>query len=283
MTDASKDPEVFLNQVNDAIEDVTDAVNNFIEKMGNWVSDHLTEGGGIVGGILGGIGGAIVGGLVGHELENAFHDAEDKIWAAWEDAQAEVRKSIGSILGDPLKMADISSAYRDAVRELGSIETSVTEVNGLLDASWTGRAYAGYSTASQTQVAAITGMSEMLLNAADLLDDNSLELVKHWTAQLQNLVDLAAGLASSAGKLGDAGNWASLGAGVAIDMIAGLVSDASQIVTTYIDYWSTLNIGSAGDWDGLTASFGHNGLPNDKWPRPSDALTGAMNDPWEAA
>ncbi|MBZ5737488.1 hypothetical protein [Nocardioides mangrovi] len=283
MAEASKDPEVFLTQVNDAIDDVTDAVNGFIKAMANFVNDHLTEAGGILGTIAGGPLGGILGGLAGHELEKKFDAAQDQVWAAWEDGQKKIRESIGSILGDPLMMSSISSAYRDSVRELGTIETSLKEVNGLLDASWTGRAYGAYSTASGTQTDAVSGMSEMLLNAADLLDDNSLTLVNHWSDQLQNIVDLAGNLAASAGKIGDAGNWASLGAGVAVELIAGVVSDISNVVTTYISYWASLNIGSAGDWDGLTASFGHNGLPNETWPRPSEALSGAMNDPWEAA
>ncbi|MBI2244921.1 MAG: hypothetical protein HYU55_13650 [Nocardioides sp.] len=283
MTDASKDPDVFLTQVNTAIEDVTEAIDDFIERMANILTDHLTEGGVIGGFLTGGILGGIVGGLAGHELEERFHAGEDRIWAAWRDAQEQIRQQIGSILGDPLKMSQISSNYRDAVRELGSVQGLVGEVNGLLGSSWSGRAYDAYVTASASQEQAIAGMSDLLLDAADLLDDNSLTLVQHWNDQLQNLADLVGGLISHSGGLGDAGNWATAGAGVAVELIGQLVSDVSSVVTAYLDYWATLNIGSAGDWDGLTASFGHHGLRDQRWPRPGDALTSAMNDPWEAA
>ena len=55
MTEADKDPQVFLTQVNDAIEDVNKAIGQFIEKSANFINDHLTEGG-ILGGFYLGAG-----------------------------------------------------------------------------------------------------------------------------------------------------------------------------------------------------------------------------------
>src|SRR3546814_15080322 len=60
------------------------------------------------------------------------------------------------------RSSQISSNYRDAVRELGSVEGLVGEANGLLGSSWSGRAYDAYVTASQSQEKAIDRKSTRL-------------------------------------------------------------------------------------------------------------------------
>jgi hypothetical protein len=68
MAEETKDPEVFLTQVNDAIEDLSGAIGDFLEKMASFVNDHLTEagvlGGAAAGSIFGPLG-TIAGGLIG--------------------------------------------------------------------------------------------------------------------------------------------------------------------------------------------------------------------------
>ncbi len=54
MTEASRDPEVFLTQVNDAIEDVNSAIGEFVERSANLINSHLTEAGGILGTLVAG-------------------------------------------------------------------------------------------------------------------------------------------------------------------------------------------------------------------------------------
>ena len=63
MTGASRDPEVFLTQVNDAIEDVNSAIGEFVERSANLINSHLAEAGGILGTLVAGPLGGLVGGV----------------------------------------------------------------------------------------------------------------------------------------------------------------------------------------------------------------------------
>ncbi|WP_377322582.1 hypothetical protein ACFJIY_24275 [Pimelobacter simplex] len=283
MTEADKDPQVFLTQVNDAIEDVNKAIGQFIEKSANFINDHLTEGG-ILGGFLtAGIPGAIVGGLIGNELEDRFNDAIDNISEAWETASETIRQSIGSILGDPLRMSSIASRYRDSVEELGQVRIDIDAANRYLAKSWTGRAYTAYENTSAFQLKAVQGMSDSFAEAADLLDDHQVNLLKHWNAQLKNLVDLAAAILGKAGELGDVGNWFTGGAGVVVQIIVTAGSQAAAIVKEAVDYWITLNVGNAGDWDAIQAKLGQRGFEGDKWPDFTGVDLPNLNGPWQKA
>ena len=119
MTEASRDPEVFLTQVNDAIEDVNQAIGEFVERSANLINSHLAEAGGILGTLLAGPIGGLVGGYLGHELEEQFEEGVDRINETWEVVSETIRQSIGGMLGDPLRMSSIASRYRECVDELG--------------------------------------------------------------------------------------------------------------------------------------------------------------------
>lgn len=283
MTEPSKDPEVFLTQVNDAIEDVNSAIGDFIEKSANFINDHLTEGGGILGTIVAGPLGGLVGGFVGHELEEHFDGAIDQINEAWEAASETIRQSIGSILGDPLRMSSIASRYRDCVEQLGQVNNEIEAANNYLSKAWTGNAYTAYENTAAFQLKAVQGMSDSFSDAADLLDDHQVNLLKYWTSQLKNLVDLAAAILGEAAELGDVGNWFTGGAGVVVKLIVQAGSEAAQIVKDAADYWIDLNVGSAGDWDSIQSKFGNRGLEGDQWPDFLKVDLPNLNRPWERA
>ena len=114
MTEASRDPEVFLTQVNDAIEDVNSAIGEFVERSANLINSHLAEAGGILGTLVAGPLGGLVGGYLGHELEEQFEEGVDRINETWEVVSETIRQSIGGMLGDPLRMSSIASRYLPA-------------------------------------------------------------------------------------------------------------------------------------------------------------------------
>jgi uncharacterized protein YukE len=299
MSQANKDPEVFLTQVNEAIEEVEAAINAFLEASvtafnaaiaaAHAHANGLWEGvkGGLGGFLSGGIPGAVAGAGSGYvegfvdELVQQLEQGSNLIDAEWRDASATIRQAIGSMLGDPVKMSSISSHYRDAIEELGQVKSSLTSANRYLEATWTGRAFIAYNTTSEIQLAALDGTISTLQDSADLMDDHALNLVLFWTRQLQNLVDLAASITKEATEIGDIGNWVSAGAGVVVSMIATAASGASSILTDTASYWAELNIGKAGDWDSVQSLLGSRGLENDQWPQFTSLDRSAINGPWE--
>lgn len=301
MSEASRNPEVFLTQVDDAVDAVEEAINTYLDAATTLVNVAIATvqaqasgmWGGITGGISGllsgGIPGAISGGVSGYaeafvaELVEELDEGSRLIDLEWRDASATIRQSIGSMMGDPLKMSSIASHYREAVDELGQVRNEVTSANAYVEASWSGRAFTAYATTSQLQLNALRGTIATLQDAADLMDDHAVVLVKFWTQQLQNLVELAANITKEAADIGDLGNWASAGAGVIVSMIATAASGASRILTDTASYWADLNIGLAGDWDGLQSMLGDRGLENDQWPQFTSLDRSAINGPWEAA
>jgi uncharacterized protein YukE len=293
MTDpASNNPDTFLTQINTAMEDVSDAIGQYLEDMGTAIIEHAEEGGTIlgaaggflVGGPIGGLIGGFLGNRGGNELEEAFEDACNQINEKWDEVSGQIRTSIGSILGDPLMMSQIASDYRDAVRELGTVSNNIAEQSNILRQAWSGLGFGAYIAVATSQDKALAGMSEMFTNAADLMDDNSLKLVLHWSNQLNNLSKLALTFVEKSGDLGDAGNWFSLGAGVAVEVIGAAGKAAADIVTEQVNYMAELAIGSAGDWDGLDAQFGSKGMEGDQWPRMSPSVENTINTgPWTAS
>lgn len=271
-------PDTILTQVNEAIDYVTDCIQWFLEDLSTWIVENAD----VIGGILGGIGGW----LLGNEIEDRYHDFCDEVWEAWRTNLETLRQAVGGYFGDPLLISQIASNYRDAIRSLSpSGGSNITDVNQLLDQHWSGEGgYASYKALSEKQHTAMTTMQDKLLNAADLLDDNCQNLIQFWIDVLNDLVSLGTNFINKAGDLGDAGNWFSFGAGVAIETIGSTIEKISGLVTTFLSYWTQLNIGSAGDWDGLEASFYNvsSGWPNGAWPEQGATHEG-INDPWQVA
>ena len=174
MTEASRDPEVFLTQVNDAIEDVNSAIGEFVERSANLINSHLAEAGGILGTLVAGPLGGLVGGYLGHELEEQFEEGVDRINETWEVVSETIRQSIGGMLGDPLRMSSIASRYRECVDELGQVQQQIESADHYLAATWTGLAHTAYENTSRNQLEALHGMIESLEGAAQLLDDHQL-------------------------------------------------------------------------------------------------------------
>lgn len=301
MTQASNDPEVFLTQIDDAIDDVESAINGFLEASTTVFNaaiatakahaNGLWEGfkGGVKGLVTGGIPGGLFGGASGYidgfvdELVEQLNKGSNQINAEWLDASATIRQSIGSMTGDPLKMAAISSHYKEAIEELGQVRNEVDAANGYLEKSWSGRAFTAYSNTSGFQLKALDATIATLEDSAALLDDHATQLVVYWTRQLQNLVDLAANITKEAANIGDAGNWLTAGAGVVTKLIATAASGASKILTDTAAYWAELNIGKAGDWDGIQSMLGTRGLEGDQWPQFTSIDRSNINGPWEPA
>jgi hypothetical protein len=277
------DPDTFLTEFNTAIDEVTDAIGDFLEKMAGFVNDHLTEMGGIGGFLLGGPIGGLIGGFTAHQLEGKFNHACDQVSEAWEEGVTNIRKSVGGMVGDPLMMSQIASNYRDAASIMGKHKLDLGNANSVLGSGWSGRAYDAYTTVSGQQDGALSGLSQQLQAASKLLDTASNNLVQQWIKQLDNLAQCVAAFLNVAGDLGDLGNAPTFEAGPALKLIGEIVSHASTILTDYASYVADLEIVGAGDWDGLNTNFGDRGLPDGQWPRIGDIPRGAMNDPWEAA
>jgi uncharacterized protein YukE len=277
------DPDTFLTEVNTKIDDVTDAIGDFLEKMAGFVNDHLTEMGGIGGFILGGPIGGLIGGYTAHQLEGKFNHACDQVSEAWEQGVLEIRKSIGNMVGDPLMMSQIASNYRDAASIMGKHKLDLGNANSVLGSDWSGRAFDAYTTVSGQQDNALSGLSQQLQAAGKLLDTAANNLIQQWIKQLDNLAQCVAAFLNVSGDLGDLGNAPTFEAGPALKLIGEIVSHASTILTDYASYVAELEIVGAGDWDGLNTNFGDRGLPDGQWPRIGDIPRGAMNDPWEAA
>lgn len=287
LVESTKKPETFATEVDAGIAYVSEMIGKYLEDMATLITEHAREGGtlaGIIGGgLIGGPIGAVIGGFTGAEIgadiEEKFASACKQIDEAWQAGQESIRKSVGSVMGDPLKMSTIASSYRDAATALGAVSNNVESTNGMLAESFEGKAYAAFNSVASKQNAAMKGLGDMLLNAADLLDDNELNLVKFWIQELQNLIDLAMNFVNKTGELGDAGTWFTLGAGVAMETIGSTVSAVAKVVTSAGEYMADLNIGSAGDWDGLNSSFGKSGLENGLWPG-IDVTNYNINDEW---
>jgi uncharacterized protein YukE len=277
------DPDTFLTEINTAIDDITDAIGDFLEKMATFVNDHLTEVGGIGGFLLGGPIGGLIGGFTAHQLEGKFNSACEQVSEAWEEGVETIRQSVGGMIGDPLMMAQIASDYRDAAEIMGKHKLDLGNANSVLGSGWSGRAYDAYTTVSGQQDAALSGLSQQLQSAGKLLDEAAEKLVQQWIKQLNNLAQCESSFLNVAGDLGDLGNAPTFEAGPALKLIGEIVSHASTILTDYASYVANLEIAGAGNWDGLNTNFGDRGLPNGQWPRIGDIPRGAMNDPWEAA
>lgn len=299
MTQASNDPEVFLTQIDDAIDEVESAINAFLDAsvtiFNTAIAAVQAQASGVWGGIKGGVTGLVTGGIPGaisgassgyvegfvEELVAQLNEGRDLIDAEWREASATIRQAIGSMTGDPLKMSSIGSHYRQAIDELGQVKSEVTSANAYVEASWSGRAFTAYHTTSSLQIAALEGTIATLSDSADLMDDHALKLVQFWTQQLQNLVDLAADITKEAAEIGDAGNWLSAGAGVIVSLIATAASGSSRILTDTASYWAELNIGMAGDWDGVQSMLGSRGLEGDQWPQFTSIDRSNINGPWQ--
>lgn len=271
-------PETILTQVNEAIEYVTDCIQWFLEDVSSWLVDNAD----ILGGLLGGIPGF----LLGNEIEDRYSGFCDDVWEGWRTNLETLRQAVGGYFGDPLLISQIASNYRDAIRKLSPSDgTDIQDVNALLDQHWSGEGgYASYKALSEKQHTAYGTMQDKLLNAADLLDDNCLNLVSFWIDVLNDLISLGTNFINKSGKLGDVGNWFSFGAGVVVETIGSTIEKVSALVTTFLQYWANLNIGSAGDWDGLDASFYNvnSDWPNASWPDLGPTHTG-INEPWQTA
>lgn len=271
-------PDTILTQVNEAIDYVTDCIQWFLEDVSSFLVDNAD----IIGGILGGIGGF----FLGNEIEERYGDFCDDVWEGWRANLETLRQAVGGFFGDPLLISQIASNYRDAIRSLSPSEgTNIADINLLLDQHWSGEGgYASYKALSDKQHTAMATMQDKLLNAADLLDDNCKNLIDFWIDTLNNLIGLGTNFINKAGKLGDVGNWFSFGAGVVVETIGSTIEKISGLVTTFLKYWTQLNIGSAGDWDGLEASFSNvnSGWPNAQWPDQGPTHQG-INDPWQVA
>ncbi|MXG91157.1 hypothetical protein [Nocardioides flavescens] len=273
MAQPSKDPEVFLTQIDDALDDVSAKIGQYFEAVATSVTSHLD--------LIGGLTGGLAGYFLGKHLKEQCEDKMKEISELWDKVAGQIRQDVGSMLGDPLKMSGISSAYKDAVTALGEQHGKVEQANAYLADSWSGNAYIAYTNMSTSQLEAIQGMSDMLKDAADLLDDHAVELLSFWNKQLQNVLDLATDVVGLIGELGNVGNWPTAGAGTAIKVIAAAGSSATTILTDTNQYMIDLNVGRAGDWDSLTATFGERGLPGKQWPDYSDLDKGNINGPWK--
>lgn len=292
MTEASNDPEVFLTEVDQAIEDIIDEIENFLEESVELFNGAIAALGTVDDAIVGGIKGFFTGGPAGavegsveaaaDALLEDYEKGKEDIEVEWEKAETTIRESIGAILGDPLKMSSIASAYRDAIELLGQTRNEIDSANGYIANSWSGgRAYVAYDNTSKAQLKALGGVTLSLTDAALLLDDHAVMLVTYWSNQLKALVDLSADIASAAAALGDAGNWVTLGAGVVVDLIATAAKGVAAVVDTAVVYWANLNIGQAGKWDSLQALLPDRGLQNDQWPDFASIDQGNLNGPWD--
>lgn len=291
MTTASDDPEVFLTEVDQAIENIIDEIENFLEESVELFNTAMAALGTVDDAVVGGIKGFFTGGPAGAVRGSAeaavdalledYEKGKEDIEVEWEKAETTIREAIGALLGDPPKMSAIASAYRDAIESLGQVSNNVEAANGYIAASWQGRAHVAYSNTSTFQMKALTGVSDSLLDAADMLDDHAVKLVTYWSNQLKALVDLAADIASAAAALGDAGNWLTAGAGVVVDLIASTASGVATVVDNAVTYWAELNIGMAGNWDKLQSQLGKRGLENDQWPDFTSIDAPNLNGPWE--
>ena len=287
MATETKDPEVFLTQVNDELENLANAIGDFLEQMANFVNDHLTEAGvlggaaaGSVFGPIGTIAGGIIGGLTGNELEEKFQAACDEVSEKWNNTVDGIREAIGAMVGDPLKMSSISDEYRDAARLLGIHTNDLGSTSSILRGSWEGRAFFAFMEVNTQQTAAVTGLGKQLITGADLMDKCAERMVSQWVGQLDNLAQATADFLTVAGDLGDLGNAPTFEAGPAVKLIGKVLSNASTILTDYATYVTELEIDSGGDWDGLDAAYGTNGLPGGQWPEVHDVSRGAMNGAW---
>ena len=54
-------------------------------------------------------------------------------------------------------------------------------------------------------------------------------------------------------------------------------------MTTAAAYWADLNIGKAGDWDGIQSKLGTRGLENDQWPDFTSLDRTQINGPWQTS
>lgn len=289
---ANKDPEVFLTQVNDLLEEIQEKIDEFLDKSADLFDGAIraiTTGGpgAIKGAIKGffsggpfGVGPGAVQGAIDAMLEDYEKGCND-INGKWEELQESVRMTIGSILGDPLQMSKIASNYRDVVEKLGNHGNEIKSANSYVALSWQGgRAHQAYVNTSDYQLEALSAVVATLDNAAQLMDDHQVMLIQYWSDQLNNLVKIGVALTNEISDLADAGNWLSAGVGPIVRAFSESIGGAADILTTFINYWAELNIGMAGDWDGLQAMIPESGLENNVWPDFTNVDSSQINQPW---
>lgn len=277
--------ETILTLVNECVDYIADSIEYWLKELASFASDHASE----IGGLLGLLGGGIVGGLVGWAIGDKIEDKFEKFcndtWDEFEKFLEDLRTLVGGFFGDPLLISQIASNYRDASRELGPNDgETIATVNTYLKAKWTGEGFNSFIVLSEKQHKALVSMQTMMQKSADLLDDNCTNLLKFWVDTAKGLINLGTKFIQGTGELGDAGNWVTLGVGVVSKTLAGCIEALSGIVQTWANYWVTLNVASAGDWDGLHSTLQDQefGLPNGRWPDQS-RLVGGLNSPWKTA
>lgn len=277
--------DTILTLVNESIDYIVECIEHYLEELASYASDHAEEIGGLLGFLAGGPLGGLAGWWLGDKIEDKFEDFCSDVWDAFETFLASLRELVGGYFGDPLLISQIASDYRDASRELGpKDQVTIADVNTYLEARWEGEGFTSFLTLSGKQHQALASMQDTLKAAADLLDDNCKNIVTFWVDVLDQLISLGTTFIQKGGKLGDAGNWVTLGVGVVAETLAACIEKISGLNATFLKYWAELNIGSAGDWDGLHATFQDTdyGLPNGKWPD-QGPLDGGINNPWRAA
>lgn len=277
--------DTILTLVNECIDYIADSIEYYLNELASFASDHAEE----IGGLLGLLGGGLIGGLVGwalgDKIEDKFDDFVRDTWNAFEGFLSDLRALIGGYFGDPLLISQIASNYRDASRELGPNDgETIATINTWLAEKWKGDGFDTFITLSGKQHQALASMQTTLKDAAELLDDNCANLLTYWVNTATGLVQLGTNFIQGTGKLGDAGNWATLGVGVVAETLAACIDDLAGLVDTFLTYWINLNVSSAGDWDGLHATFQDQeyGLPNGQWPDQTRTTTG-VNGPWQPA
>lgn len=292
--DASRDPDVFLTQVNDQMEEIQAKIDEFLDVSATIFNDAIRA---ITAGLPGAIKGAwdgfwqhgpfgagpgAVQGMVDGMLEE-YRNGSDQIDVKWRETQEAIRTTIGSITGDPLQMAAIASGYRDAAEMLGNQGNEIRSANAFVAESWTGRAHTAYTNTSTYQLEALSAVVLALGEAAALMDDNQVAMISYWSDQLTHLVSLVTAITTEISEVSDAGEWLTGGVGAIIRAFSATIEASATIVNTFVQYWTQLNVGMAGDWDGLQALIPEKGLENNVWPDFTTVDSGPINQPWETA
>jgi uncharacterized protein YukE len=277
--------ETILTLVNECVDYIADSIEYWLKELASYASDHASEIGGLLGLLGGGLLGGLVGWALGDKIEGKFEKFCNDTWDEFEKFLEDLRTLIGGYFGDPLLISQIASNYRDASRELGPNDgETIATVNTFLKAKWKGEGFDSFIVLSEKQHKALVSMQSTLQDSATLLDDNCTNLLSFWVNTANGLVQLGTNFIQGTGKLGDAGNWVTLGVGVVAETLAACIDDLSNIVTTFANYWINLNVKSAGSWDGLHSKFQDQefGLPNGQWPDQS-RLNSGINAPWQTA
>lgn len=255
----------FSQQVEDALGEIADALNDIIDKAERRIRSALDKGW-----LLG-----LAGMWAADELWDRFVDATYDLCGKWDEVAAQIRDAVAEVLGDPLAMAQLGSTYQTARAGVEEHRDALSNATATIGLSWSGDAFDAYSQIAAKQETALLAVATALDSASTEMANAAQALVQVWVDQVDNVVQTGLNLAQSASTLADAGNAVTFEIGPIVSLLVAAAEGVKNAIKIWVDYAVTM-ISTSAQWTSIT-----NGIRT--WPVPTGTLDQVSRDPGQWA